>query len=367
MNTAKQVNIMIGLLLVAFLAFATYFVTEPAREQAARETQDATMAERGATLFVNNCRPCHGLEGQGPDDGGIAPKLHNVAFLVLDAKNPFNLPKTVDGEAKGIHDFLFDTISCGRTNTAMPPWAQSHGGSLANIQIEYIVSMITQGRWDLVKEIGDEHDKLALDAEAAAFSMYGKSYAAPVPADAVTADQKKAVDKAIAYKDPKAKKFADLPAADRKTVLENYKKTIYADPTGVTITSKNCGQYGAAAQDFRDRNPFGAPAAAGGGAASSDPVKLGQTAAQANGCAACHSVTGGAGVGPTWKGLAGSKVDLADGSSVTADDAFLKESIENPNAKIVKGFAAGIMPQEIAKQLKPGDIDNIIAYIKSLK
>ena len=115
--------------------------------------------------------------------------------------------------------------------------------------------------------------------------------------------------------------------------------------------------------------PAAAPAggAAGGAASGGDPVKLGQAAAGKYGCIACHSATGTAGVGPTWKGLAGSKVDLVSGGPVTADDAFLKESIEAPNAKIVKGFQPGIMPQDFAKQMKPDEIDQVIAYIKSLK
>src|SRR5689334_13207103 len=50
-----------------------------------------------------------------------------------------------------------------------------------------------------------------------------------------------------------------------------------------------------------------APAAApSGGAAGGDPVALGKAAASAYGCAGCHSITGQAGVGPSWKGLAGS-------------------------------------------------------------
>jgi mono/diheme cytochrome c family protein len=68
--------------------------------------------------------------------------------------------------------------------------------------------------------------------------------------------------------------------------------------------------------------------------------------------------------GPTWFGLYGSKVDLADGTTVTADDAYLKESILNPNAKVVAGFNSGLMP---AFALSDADIANLIAYFKTLK
>jgi len=111
----------------------------------------------------------------------------------------------------------------------------------------------------------------------------------------------------------------------------------------------------------------GGPAAAGGGgAAGNDPVKLGQAVALQNACAACHTTDGKASVGPTWKGLAGHDVDLVDGSKVKADDAYLKESILQPNAKVVKGFAPNVMPQTFSS-LKPEQIDQLIAYINSLK
>ena len=103
---------------------------------------------------------------------------------------------------------------------------------------------------------------------------------------------------------------------------------------------------------------------AGGAAAPSGP---GADVAKSAGCAACHSTGGASGVGPTWKGIAGAQVTLADGSTATRDDAYLKESITTPNAKVVKGFSAGIMPQNFGTTLKPEQIDQLVEYIKSLK
>ena len=84
----------------------------------------------------------------------------------------------------------------------------------------------------------------------------------------------------------------------------------------------------------------------------------------ANGCAACHSIDGSALPGPTWKDLFGSSVKLVDGSTVTADDAFLAESIKDPAAKIVEGFQPIMPPYD---NLTDEDVANIIAYIKTLK
>jgi cytochrome c2 len=86
------------------------------------------------------------------------------------------------------------------------------------------------------------------------------------------------------------------------------------------------------------------------------------------GCASCHSIDGSSGVGPTLKGVFGSQVQLTNGKTVKADDSYLLESIEDPDAEIVKGFQPGIMsgvikPHEVAES----DAQDLIAYIKTLK
>jgi len=86
------------------------------------------------------------------------------------------------------------------------------------------------------------------------------------------------------------------------------------------------------------------------------------------GCVGCHSMTGNEAVGPTFKGLAGSKVKLDDGTTVTADDAYLIESMTNPDRKIVDGWRAGTM----AQRFPPGTITlaqakALVAFIKKLE
>jgi cytochrome c oxidase subunit 2 len=94
------------------------------------------------------------------------------------------------------------------------------------------------------------------------------------------------------------------------------------------------------------------------------PESKGQLLVAANGCAACHSIDGSKLPGPTWLGLFGSNVELVDGSSAVADEAYLTESIKKPNAKVVEGFAP-IMP--VFDKLTDEDVANIVAYIKTLK
>jgi len=98
--------------------------------------------------------------------------------------------------------------------------------------------------------------------------------------------------------------------------------------------------------------------------AAQTPEGRGQALVQANGCAACHSIDGSKGIGPTWFDVAGSQVPLADGSVVTADDAYLMESIHQPQAKIVAGFEGQQMP---TYGFTEEQIADIVAYIKTLK
>jgi cytochrome c oxidase subunit II len=84
-----------------------------------------------------------------------------------------------------------------------------------------------------------------------------------------------------------------------------------------------------------------------------------------SGCLSCHTVDGTAKIGPTLKGLFGRNVALTDGKTVVADEDYIRESIYDPGAKIVKGFPP-IMPTFKAT-MKDEDITAIIAYIKTLK
>ncbi len=82
------------------------------------------------------------------------------------------------------------------------------------------------------------------------------------------------------------------------------------------------------------------------------------------GCVACHTTTGAKLVGPSWKGIYG-KSESTDHGAVTVDDAYIKESILAPNAKIVSGFQ-GVMPT-FSGQVSDAELDELVAYIKSLK
>jgi cytochrome c oxidase subunit 2 len=98
--------------------------------------------------------------------------------------------------------------------------------------------------------------------------------------------------------------------------------------------------------------------------AAKTPEGQGKLLTVRNGCIGCHSLDGSKMTGPTWFNLYGSEVPLDDGRTVIADDAFLAESILDPKATEVKGFAPTVMP---AYPLTDEEIANIIAYLKTLK
>lgn len=84
---------------------------------------------------------------------------------------------------------------------------------------------------------------------------------------------------------------------------------------------------------------------------------LGLEIAQDRGCLACHEAGR---VGPNWSGLADSEVVLEDGTTMIADDAYLRRAIREPGADIVAGYAVN-MPQNT---LTGDEIDAVIAFIR---
>lgn len=111
-----------------------------------------------------------------------------------------------------------------------------------------------------------------------------------------------------------------------------------------------------------------------GDTSSEPPLEAGRRLFSELRCNTCHSVGAASGLGPadaapprgpSLDGLFGREVPLRNGSKVTVDDAYLRESIVRPTAKIVQGYEA-IMPSFDA-QVNEQQILQLITYIKSLK
>ncbi|MDX1723275.1 MAG: cytochrome c oxidase subunit II [Pseudomonas sp.] len=91
-------------------------------------------------------------------------------------------------------------------------------------------------------------------------------------------------------------------------------------------------------------------------------LEQGRQLAQNSGCLACHSLDGSASLGPGWKDLYGRTEQLADGSSVQVDEAYLIESILEPKAKLVQGYPPVMVPYTFKQE----ELDALLTLIKSL-
>src|SRR5277367_5375254 len=81
------------------------------------------------------------------------------------------------------------------------------------------------------------------------------------------------------------------------------------------------------------------------------------------GCVMCHRADT-PGRGPNLAGIYNQPVQLEDGRTVVADDNYIRESIMEPNAKIVKGFRP-IMPT-LQGQISDDQLNELVAFVKSL-
>jgi cytochrome c oxidase subunit 2 len=123
--------------------------------------------------------------------------------------------------------------------------------------------------------------------------------------------------------------------------------------------------YGGAAKSPQVKKVEGAATpAAHEAAAAPDGARL----VQVKGCIACHTTDGTPKIGPTFKGMFGKKETVVnDGKEreILVDEAFIKQTLLNPEIDRVKGFPP-IMPSQKGV-LTDVEVDEIIEYFKTLK
>src|SRR5215218_3648269 len=103
--------------------------------------------------------------------------------------------------------------------------------------------------------------------------------------------------------------------------------------------------------------PAGGGAVAGGGGGGGETAAAGQGKAiftGEGGCGACHTL---AAAGTT--GTVGPKLDGIGAKG----EAFIKQSIEDPDAKVEEGFPKGVMPQDFKSRLGPAKVDALVKYL----
>jgi cytochrome c oxidase subunit 2 len=108
--------------------------------------------------------------------------------------------------------------------------------------------------------------------------------------------------------------------------------------------------------------PLALPGAKGDGGGLADRGK--QIAAE-RGCLRCHSLDGSRFIGPTWANSFGTTRRMTDGRVVPVDEAYLTQSMMDPNADVALGYPA-VMPS-YQGVLSPAEISAIVELIRSLR
>ena len=89
----------------------------------------------------------------------------------------------------------------------------------------------------------------------------------------------------------------------------------------------------------------------------------GRAIVESSGCTSCHGDDGEGGVGPAWVGLAGSTVELDDGTIVVADADYLTRAIAAPD----EDRAAGLTLAMPMNDLTADEIDAVVTYLQELR
>ena len=106
-----------------------------------------------------------------------------------------------------------------------------------------------------------------------------------------------------------------------------------------------------------------------GGATTAGDAKAGEALfAQATigsnpGCKTCHNITGAKLVGPNLEGVGTRAATTVQGESA---DQYLRQSITDPNAHVVEGYAQGVMPS-FKTAVSDTQLNDLVAYLQSLK
>lgn len=129
-----------GAMVVAVVILAAMGINESERMEAFTRSYESRRIEEGAAIFENNCRRCHGPQGEGTP---LGPALNTAALF-----DGTRLQQT--GFTGALEDFISGTVASGRpvpsegTNfpERMPTWSAEFGGPLRDDQIENVVAFI---------------------------------------------------------------------------------------------------------------------------------------------------------------------------------------------------------------------------------
>lgn len=120
-NYTRILVLALALSLGILIAFQVYLLREPGRIAGVLAADQAAQVARGEKIYADNCATCHGQQGQGD----LGPALNDRKLL--------------NGTDDGV---LFSLVGSGVPGTAMPSWAQAHGGPFTDEQIHDVVAFV---------------------------------------------------------------------------------------------------------------------------------------------------------------------------------------------------------------------------------
>jgi cytochrome c oxidase subunit 2 len=159
----------------------------------------------------------------------------------------------------------------------------------------------------------------------------------------------------------------------KQDVVPNTYTQLWFEPTEAGLHQLFCAEYcGKGHSDMGgkiyvdDEKKFNDWLETGGDAGKNMPLaQFGALLYQSRGCHTCHSLDGTRSEGPSFKAIYGHEVKLAGGNSVPADENYLRESILQPQAKVVAGFEP-VMPT-FQGMLRDREVNALVEFIKEQK
>ena len=161
----------------------------------------------------------------------------------------------------------------------------------------------------------------------------------------------------------------------KRDVVPGFRNQVWFQPTRLGVYPLYCAEYCGDNHSFMHRKVHVVSAAEYAkrpwNVLPETPEGRGEYYFRVKGCLACHSTTKDLRIiGPSYFDIWMRKGRLAGGAEYTADEAYIKKSIREPNADIVLGdppYPPGLMPPFDAASLPDAAIDDIIAWMKTLK
>jgi mono/diheme cytochrome c family protein len=116
-------------------------INETARMESFTRAYDSRRIEVGAALFENNCRSCHGPQGEGIP--GVAPSINAADLYNGERLAAVGFSGTIEDYVEGVIAYGRPVPSAGASYPQrMPTWGQEFGGPLRQDQIEGLVAFI---------------------------------------------------------------------------------------------------------------------------------------------------------------------------------------------------------------------------------